>query len=105
MEHNSLVTTGIISALDFRNCPTTPVLLVEKNATESHKEGDSAIKLDPPSFVVETPFHHRALSKAFAFSGKHKLRKKTLTQRLLRIQVLRPEQKRRNIVPEHRPGT
>ena len=33
---------------------------VEKHATDSHKEGESAIKLDPPSFVVETPFH-RAL--------------------------------------------
>ena len=30
---------------------------VEKHATESLKEGESAIKLDPPSFVVETPFH------------------------------------------------
>ena len=33
------------------------VMCVEKHATESHKEGKSAIKLDPPSFVVETPFH------------------------------------------------
>ena len=30
---------------------------VEKHATESHKEGKSAIKLDLPSFVVETSFH------------------------------------------------
>ena len=30
---------------------------VEKHATESHKDRESAIKLDPPSFVVETPFH------------------------------------------------
>ena len=32
-------------------------ILVEKHATESHKEGESAIKLDLPSFVAETPFH------------------------------------------------
>ena len=32
-------------------------LIVEKHATESHKEGESAIKLDLPSFVVKTPFH------------------------------------------------
>ena len=32
-------------------------LPVEKHATESHNEGESAIKLDPPLFVVETPFH------------------------------------------------
>ena len=30
---------------------------VEKHATESHKKGESAIKFDPTSFVVETPFH------------------------------------------------
>ena len=30
---------------------------MEKHATESHKEEESAIKLDLPSFVVETPFH------------------------------------------------
>ena len=30
---------------------------VEKHTTESHKEEESAIKLDPYTFVVETPFH------------------------------------------------
>ena len=37
------------------------VVSVEKHTTESHKEGKSAIELDPPSFVVETPFHRATL--------------------------------------------
>ena len=30
---------------------------VEKHTTLVPQRGESAIKLDPPSFVVETPFH------------------------------------------------
>ena len=37
------------------------VFSVKKHTTESHKEGKSAIELDPPSFVVETPFHRATL--------------------------------------------
>ena len=36
---------------------------VEKHATESRNEGESAIKLDLPSFVLETPFHRAATER------------------------------------------
>ena len=49
------------------------LLTAEKHATESHKEGESAIKLDPLSFVVETPFHQATMERPAGLSCVEKI--------------------------------